>query len=221
MPFRFQKASCVVVGTFNMYILQPPWLAKRGIIEKDTEVFIESNLSRPGLRFRFPKQDFVWAVAPDKVAVESNRSDIDCGKPIASVLDALPETPVFAVGNNITYEAGRGELNDLAQYLRDFPRPERTVEGHGIAQQTFLFSVKRDDHDFVNLQLSLTEEKLELSCNAHRKLDDHPGGAREAAAAARQFFEDRRQSEGLAQQLFGVTISYDTDNVAAGNVENG
>ena len=31
MAFRFKKAGCVVVGTFNMYIVQPPWLTKIGM----------------------------------------------------------------------------------------------------------------------------------------------------------------------------------------------
>jgi hypothetical protein len=221
MPFRFQKASCVVAGTFNMYILHPQWLEKHGIIEKGTEVFLESNLSRPGFRFRFSKQRLVWAVAPDRIVVESERPEVDCGKPVASVLKALPETPIFGIGNNVTYMAGRDELDTLASRIRDFPKPELQSEGQSIAQQTFHFSVKRSDHDFINVQLSVTEDKLELSCNAHTKLDNPARANREAVGAAELFFQDRQASEQLAQQLIGATIDHDLDDLGAGNSGDG
>lgn len=50
MALKFEKASCVVVGTFNIYILRPQWLAKHEIIETGTEVGIETNLTQPGFR---------------------------------------------------------------------------------------------------------------------------------------------------------------------------
>src|ERR1041385_1694041 len=47
LAFRFEKASCLVLGTFNTYILHPRWLADRQIIDKGTEVQIEMNFEEP------------------------------------------------------------------------------------------------------------------------------------------------------------------------------
>lgn len=212
MAFRFQKASCVVVGTFNMYILHPEWLARHEIIERGMEVGIEANLAQPGFRFQFPKYKATWSVAPTRVVIETQDPQTDCGTFIAKVLSTLPHTPLFALGNNAVYEAGLSERDALAPAIRDFPWPESPNEGETVAQNTFHVGVKRAEREATNLQLAIQEDKIELSCNVHTKLEDQADAAAAAIAAAKRFFEDRTYSKTLAQHFFGTLLNDGSTN---------
>lgn len=220
MAFQFEKASCVVLGAFNMYILHPQWLAEHEVIERGTEVRIESNLMRPGYRYHFPKQNSIWSIAPDRIVVESWHPQVECGSMVAKVLESLPETPVFGIGNNATYRAERKELDALASRIRDFPLPETPPEGHRVAGYTFHFAVERHIDDIINLQLAVKDDVLELSCNAHRKLENHASANRNAITAALQFFLDRIESKKLALRIFGVTLTHDINDAGAGKFQN-
>ena len=210
MAFRFQKASCVVVGTFNMYILHPQWLAKHEIIERGMEVGIETNLTQPGFRFQFPKDNATWIVAPNRVVIETRDPQTDCGSVIAKVLKVLPETPLFGLGNNAVYEyeAGPSERDAFAPAIRDFPWPESPNEGETIGQKTFHVGVKRTEYEVANLQIAFREDEIELSCNLHTKLEDRSEANAAAITAAERFFDDRTYSKILAQHFFGTSIDH-------------
>ncbi len=212
VAFRFQKASCVALGTFNIYILHPQWLAAHGIIEPGTEVGIETNLNRPGFRLHLPKGNIVWNISPNRVAVETDDPSHDCGDLVAKVLGALPETPVFGLGNNSTYQADLSIVEELASGIQDFPWPEPPSEYKSIAQRTLHVAVKRDEHEVTNVQLALTDDTAELSCNVHTKLEDRPDSNSTAIHAANQFLEDRTRSKNLAQHILGTSLSYDSNN---------
>ncbi len=211
VAFQFQKASCVVVGTFNIYILHPQWLAKHGLIEKGTDVPMETNLAQPGFRFRLSKDRVTWNIAPYQIAVETEDPAADCGAKIASVLDALPETPLFALGNNVVYRADLSELETLPEPIRHFPRVQGPNADDKVAQRTFHVGLKHDEHRSTNLHISIREEDIELLCNAHTELRDRD--TRTAAIpAAKKFLEDRAAVKNLAQHFFGTGIEHVASN---------
>ncbi len=212
MAFKFEKASCVVVGTFNMYILHPQWLAKHKIIETGTEVGIETNLTRPGFRFRFPKDKAVWSVAPNRLAIESQDPETDCGETVAKILRALPETPLFALGNNAHYQAELSELENLSPSIRDFPETEPPTKEQSVLQRAFHAGVKRGEHETVNLQISLPHDSIELACNVHTELANREKYNDAAVDAAKRFFEDRTEAKSLAQHFFGTLIDHGPAN---------
>jgi hypothetical protein len=195
-----------------MYILHPQWLTKRKIVEEGTEVVIETNLSQPGFRFQFPKLRSTWSIAPARVAVESKDPGMDCGQVVASVLRALPETPLVALGNNVVYQADAGELATLSAAIREFPRQEGPDEGETVLQRTFHVGVKCGDHALVNLQISIKEDALELACNVHTGLENLPDANALAITAAEKFFEDRTRSKSLAEHFFGASIHDDNNH---------
>ncbi len=201
-----------MVGTFNMYILQPQWLAKRGIIEQGMGFAIETNLARPGVRFHLRSYDAIWAVSPDRLVIETTNSKTDCGEVIARVLEALPETPLFAIGNNTSFEGELSELDRLAESFRSCPMLECPPKSGTVEQRTFHVGVKRDEHETINLQLALLQDKIELSCNYHRKLDSRDDANSAAMKAASSFFQDREEATRLAKHFFGSESAYDTDN---------
>ena len=212
MAFQFEKASCVVVGTFNMYILHPNWLAKHGIIEKGLEVGIETNLTQPGLRFRFVGDETIWNVAPNRLTIESQAPGTDCGKAIAKVLEVLPHTPLSAIGNNVHYQAELSELETLSAAIREFQYPKSAKEEEPVVQRAFHVGVKRGEHETANLQILLKDEAIELLCNVHSELANREEANEAAVAAAKRFFDDRTEAKALAQHYFGTSIDNDTDN---------
>ncbi len=209
MAFRFQKASCVAVGTFNMYILHPQWLAKHKIIDAGTEVGIETNLTQPGFRFRFPERRVTWNVTPNRLVIESLDPGFDCGELVARILKILPETPLFALGNNVHYHADLSEREHLAAVIRNFPLAPPPASGQSVAQRTFHVAVKRTEHETVNIQVSLKEEEIELACNVHNDVGKRDNKANEAGvAAAERFFDHRAECKTLAQHFFGTSIDH-------------
>lgn len=195
-----------------MYILHPPWLTKHEIIEAGTEFSIETNLARPGFRFRFPTYEAVWSIAPDRIAAESTSRKTDCAQMVAKVLRALPETPLFAIGNNVVYAATLDELSALSHTIRDFGQPESPHDGETVVQRSFHVAVKRGEGKVANLQLSIKEEAIELGGNLHTKLDGVEDASKEAIAAAERFFQDRDSAKGLAEHFFKVKIGHDAND---------
>jgi hypothetical protein len=211
VAFQFDKASCVAVGTFNIYILHPQWLAKHDLIEKGTGVLMETNLAQPGFRFRLLKDRVTWIISPYQIAFESEDRATDCGARIATVLDALPETPLFGLGNNVVYKADLAELEALPESIRNFVRAPHPDADGKVVQQTLHVALKHDDHRTTNLQLLIKEESIELLCNLHTELRDRDTRT-ESVPAAKRFLEDRAASATLAQNYFGIGIEHAPSN---------
>jgi hypothetical protein len=200
VAFLFKKATCVAAGTFNMYVIQPPWLTKIGIFQKGIEVAIGTHLDEPGFRYIPTKNPFRWFVTPQRIEVETRDPEADCGSAVATVLEALPWTPLVALGNNAIYTAPLGDADGLREEFRRSPQPP---EGYSVKQRSVHFGLSRDGV-VTHLQLSITPEELELSVNVQTELRKR--GSADAPAAARRFLQDRREAETLIQQLFGVSI---------------
>lgn len=200
-----------MVGTFNMYILNPEWLAKHKIISPGIEVNVETNLARPGFRFHFPSDSAVWSVSPDKIVVETTSPDTDCGNKVARVLQALPETPLFGIGNNGNYLARRDELASLHQHIRDFPLEESSNE-LSLLQHSFAATLTRNEDAVVNLQLAVKSNEIEVVYNAHTNLERLGDKANLAASAAESFLKDRAIFGDLSLQYFGATVTHDVLN---------
>jgi hypothetical protein len=197
MAFRFKQASCVVVGTFNTYIIQPAWLAEVNILPKDAEVSISTRIDEPGLMFASPGSRSKWTVTPNRIMVETENPSEDCGDVVARVLAELQWTPLVALGNNVRYEAGLDELETLPGFDQ---YPSTTLpDGYELKERGLYTAVVGADRQFT-LQLGKTAEQLVLLANAHSDLRGKPSTF--AQASARRFFEDRARSEVLIARLF-------------------
>jgi hypothetical protein len=202
VAFRFKKATCVVAGTFNMYIVQPAWLAKVGIIPQGIEVAIGSKLDEPGFRFLSPKLSSRWFVTPGRIEVETQSPEEDCGAKVADVLQVLPWTPLVALGNNVQYTAPLSEIDALPEEMRRAPAIPDEYE---LMQRSFHFGLGRENR-IINLQLAIAPEEIELSVNVQTELRDRDSAS--AQAAARRFLQDRQEAEALIRHLFKANIEY-------------
>ncbi len=102
--FIFESASAVAVGTFNIHIFTPGWLAKHGI-ELREHSNMEFAQSRPGFRFRLAGETQLLIVEPHRIHITSNENGFDCGHVLGAILRKLPETPLVAVGFNWVFSA--------------------------------------------------------------------------------------------------------------------
>jgi hypothetical protein len=205
VAFRFKNASCVAVGTFNIYIIQPAWLVEVEILPKGIPIAIESNMDEPGFRFSSPKLPMKWFIAPNRIMITTESPAEDCGSMVAKVLENLPWTPLTAIGSNAIYTAPISDLGALTARFRDAPT---TPTGYGFKQRSFHFGVSRGNRVF-NLQLSVTDAEIDVSINAHTDLQEEKDGKRASKAAqeaANRFLQDRLEADSLVQNLFQVRI---------------
>ena len=209
MAFKLKTASCVVVGTFNIYVIQPKLLTEIGVFPASDEFRIETNLEQPGFRFTCARAPCVkWSVRPDRLTVESTDSDSDNGANIAAVLEALKWTPVSAIGTNLLLEA---DLTQQAQIAPNFRLPTADVEADvgALKQCTAHVGIQIADQ-LYNIQLAQRANGLELALNVHTALTVGHGARLDqigkAIAAARSSMEHRQKSIELAQSILGVEV---------------
>ena len=202
MAFLYTKSNCIALGTFNMYIIQPTWLAKQGIIPDAIEIKIEANLEEPGLRFSSPSLASQWLVTPARLAVESEEWDEDCGSQIAKVIDKLPWTPLVAIGTNTVYEARLSDLPKPLRFLHDDKHP-KLPRGFRKEQTSYVITVRKTDRVF-SLHIALHKDKIELKTNVHTHVKDK--GSTHANQAAKAFVSNRTEAEKLLVKLFGIKV---------------
>lgn len=158
--FSFKSKSSVVIGTFNIYIVQPQSLIAMDVFERenDTPIGVAGDLTRPGLRFEVGGTE--WTVRPDRLSVETRDYNIDCGTFVKKTLKKLCWTPIGAIGANAMFVAPRDAVESLDVQFPVCP---------GAMQRTIHTSLKVGDST-VNLQLGQTPEHLELHLNVHTDL---------------------------------------------------
>lgn len=203
MPFQFREASCVIVGTFNIYIIRPDWLGAVGLLRDDSEVRIESQLTQPGFRLRSSGLDTVWIVDPNRIILQSDNWDVNCGVTADRLIESLPWTPLTALGCNFMF---RGNADAIRDWDQKTEFPPQNFDGATVKQRSWHMAVQRDDQVF-NLQMSEVDEGVEIRANVHTELRNND--VEFARNAARGFADLRAASVDYIQQLFNTEIQYE------------
>jgi hypothetical protein len=195
MNLVFRRASCVAVGAFNMYIIQPGWMMRKGLIPEGAELNIESKLDEPGFRYKVEASRVRWVVTPTRVIVESESESEDCGAPIARLLQLLPETPVSAVGNTSIFLIAGG--TPAAPQI-----PVAAQGAYNVKERNVHFAIEVGKVVF-NLGLRWKTEEAELLVNALRPISE--GETSPAATQhAGDFLAHRGTGLDLASRFLGV-----------------
>lgn len=203
MPFKFKKASCVAVGTFNIYVVQPRLLVGIGMLKKGIEVKFEQILTQPGFRFSADGLKGKWTVRPDRLIVETDSPDEDCGQQLSTVLKALRWTPVVAIGVNVEFESATDSIESL------FPKAAHGPKNLTIRQRTTHVAVSEDGNVF-NLQAAMPASGPNfLSGNVHTELktESQKKDVEKAIGALRQFNIVRERATELLKTVFKVRIT--------------
>lgn len=198
-PFQFHRSSCVVLGTFNIYIVQPKLLAEMGIFPEEWNGSLLGDLTQPGIRF--DSNDSRWTVRPERLAVESKEQSVDCGEPIAKLLTHLKWTPILAVGVNAYFRLP-------SECETDLPEAFRMPLGTSIGEHQRSCHVAVKEGDLIyNVQISVTDQHLEAMVNCHadfaklRHTIPQSELNKLACNACSQFFERRTKALDLARKL--------------------
>lgn len=201
MAFQFHEATCVIVGTFNIYIIRPDWLGKIGLLPEGSEIRLESQLDQPGFRLSSPKLGARWVVSPNRLVLETKNPIEDCGQTADRILEYLPWTPLTALGANVVWRGDAANIETWPHKSR-FP-PSQVPEEFKVTQRSWHIAVKRDEQVF-NLQVSEVEEGVEIRANVHTDLRNKDiDFARETA---RQFLCQRETCISLIRELFNARI---------------
>jgi hypothetical protein len=201
VSFRLLKKSAVIVGTFNIYIIQPAWLREVGLAGDDVEgVMLETDLSQPGFKMHLP--GVVWRVEPTRLTLETDSSGHNLGATLATVLEKLPWTPLLAMGFNAEYEVERSGFDAAGRW----PHPATDADMGGEAALVSIgwgAAVTEGDQRY-NLSLYSRGDKFRLSSNVHTEL----GGQKIdfAKAAAMKYFCCQQKAASFAALLYQVTI---------------
>lgn len=201
MAMTFHESNLVIVGTFNIYIIRPDWLGKIGLLPEGSEVKFESQLNQPGFRLHSSALRSKWVVAPTRIALHTDDPNEDCGRTADRILEALPWTPLMAMGFNFVY---RGAPNDITEWEAKTAFPSQIPpQGFTVNQRSWHAGLKQGDQQF-NLQLAQVPEGIEARVNVHTELQE-----REIAFArttASKFIEFRRISVSLLENVFQTRI---------------
>lgn len=201
VSFKFKKANCVIVGTFNIYVVQPRLLVEFGLLKKGNEVKFGQTLTQPGFRFSADVLKSQWTIRPDRLIVATDDFDHDCGKQLATILDKLRWTPVTAVGFNLEFESEHDNLESL------YPKTHGP-KSLNITQRTVHVAISEQDKIF-NLQASMQQETNSLSANIHTdlKTDSQSKDIEKAIQALKQFKSDKERATSLLRTVFKAKIS--------------
>ena len=206
---KLSNVSCVAVGTFNIYIIQPHYLAQMGALDEGAKVHLETDIRQPGFRFQIEGRNIKWNVRPDKLIVQSTSWGDDCGGCIAKVLRCLQWTPIRGIGVNADFGCNAEAAEALLQgVLLDRNRPEN----YEMAQRTWHRGLKSESGLLTNIQLSLSETKVGLSLNVHTELANvgvQSELAERAMAACAAFRDSLEHAVDLAASILPVELHYD------------
>ena len=203
MDFTFKHSSCVAVGTFNIYIVQPKLLAEMGVFETERPALISGDLTRPGIRFEV--NNAVWTVRPDRLSVESKAPNVDCGLFVERTLAALCWTQIMGVGVNSVFTSPSESESQLPSDLRLPVHPDAT-------QRTSHLSIPRGD-SVLNLQMTHSDNQLELSLNMHTDFSRNKGNSKEINESVRSicgsFIDLRTSAVDFANEILKAEFIYD------------
>lgn len=214
MSFKFKKASCVVVGAFNVYVFQPSFFVQNEIVETGTKTTILGDFSQPGFRVSFENYPLVWVIRPDRILIETTDQSADCGKIVGTVLKTLPWTPVSAVGVNFEFQTTEDEFQTMGK-SQNLPNIESSYQ---IVQRAIHVAIS-DGPQVFNLGLARTDEGVDFAINVHtdaKKLvtDEHTRTEVSALfqGVAERFAEFRDKSIVLGREVFGLEINDANNN---------
>lgn len=202
MPFRLKKSNCIAVGSFNIYIF-PEWVRRMAPFPDGVEMHVHNDLSRAGLRLFSPNLTLSWTIRPDKIILESDSPNDNCGEIMERMFETLPWTPLLALGNNFYFEAPPEEIENIRRPL-DFPAAA-SLDDYQFSYRGWYLGLEKDGTK-CGMQLTVKPDSLLLAANFHRELEDQPN--ERAREAARSFENDRRESIRLFEELLGVSIEH-------------
>jgi hypothetical protein len=202
VPFSHKESNSVAAGTYNIYIFQPNQVGRVAALPDGETVTVETDFSRPGMKFTFNSCRAIWTVRPDRVIISSESRDEDCGVILSKILEWLPVTPISAIGHNFEFVGVPGDLP--ARAGSSLFRADRCPADYDLKQRTWHFGLEKEKVVF-NLTAAARETEIVLSANVHFPTAEENKDAR--IRFAKTFLHYREESARLLSRLFEVEVA--------------
>lgn len=102
-PFTPATTAAFAQGSWNIYILQPEWLHRKGLLPDGHAVQVFTLTNGPGFRYSPHGRPVLWTMTPFEVTVETPAGAEPVWAALAQLIRALPETPLGGVGVRSVY----------------------------------------------------------------------------------------------------------------------
>lgn len=164
--------SVVVVGAWNTAIFSPDWIKNH--LTRAPHIGIEFAVNAPTLPLRLAFDDIFLLVSPDRLAItpQQVRDDLlaKTQEVATLILDALPHTPVAALGINFRFR----EPQPAGRLLETFVLTDRghLADAGAVVRATSIRRGLSVNDDFVNLTLELKPGgEVTAEFNFHHEVD--------------------------------------------------
>jgi hypothetical protein len=199
VPFVLTKSSSVAAGTFNIYVFQPKSVGKILDLPDATQFEIEGDFAKPGLLLSIGVNR--WTIRPDRLMIESDSPNENCGLYMSRVLEWLPVTPIEALGHNFRFVGELGDFPSAEQMSNLLPLSH--VDEFETKNRVWHVGLERESVTF-NLQIGIKGPEVQLAANVHFQ---PPADAQENRVRfAKGFFEFRETATRLLESSFAVSI---------------
>lgn len=205
MKLNLDRTNVLILGAWNLAILNPAWMAKKIFEVQKISVNLEVGPTMIA-RYMSDAHNVKITTCEDKVILNPTSTDPDAlegsGSLAIRLMERLKETPIPAVGVNIGFDLNASEVERVKEAaatkdLEQFKNFGATVESSSIRHQ-----LRINDSD-VNTELALYSNGLgALTVNHHFNVSD--------ASEATELLKNRRVSrcreltDQLAKQVYGL-----------------
>jgi hypothetical protein len=175
MKIFLDGCSITAVGGWNAQIFSLNWLQKNVCDNSECEVQVAVPLNNPSAQTRLSFEGVHLFVNPSRLDLKPQNYELEsfkkCAKFLKKILSILNHTPVASFGVNFTFvsDGDHGEIQDkfifpdIARFDADDNKLQKTSINRAFEQQ---------DSSILNLSVTLEAEKVVVSFNYHKDVDD-------------------------------------------------
>lgn len=178
--FLLNEATYVVVGAWNLAILNPRWIASEILkLPEGTQFPIEMAIG-PSISLKANISDLFIVPGSDRIIVNPSKEDKALFKLADKVVNdlyaTLPYTPITAIGYNFVYELEEDEafaiaMNfDAAQYGDVFKTFGAAAGSASMVQHSL--ALYEDAYVVLNLVQKIEVRKKVVSMNYHYQINN-------------------------------------------------
>lgn len=200
MDPNLPKANCVVIGSLNRAILQPPWLAGKGLITTGGDGSfppMDVIFTVGSTVYKIDDTQFTWQIEAGKLIVDRSdvSSDANPGAKVVELLKILEHTPIRAVGNNFVFPVGEPisatAKSHLSNSLSD------ALPGGQIASINYVAECRGANLHVTADNLASEGGVQSVRLNFHRETQDNA----EARLAAGEWEADLAEAKRIMDRL--------------------
>jgi hypothetical protein len=194
--------TIVILGRWNIAILNPKWLAAN--IFKEKKLAVEFPIE-PGLPLRIIGDKVMLIPREDRLIIGLTEVTNDILKRMESVaiqlLEKLPHTPIIKVGINFGYV-----IDKAPDQLREhFPHPDSSVFAHQKLKpvsRSYRWSYD-DNGQTINMFFELKDEELIIRFNFD---SSSPSTERAIESIKGRVIDHKRKTEEILKETYNLTM---------------